>query len=385
MSDLTIEQVTDVERFRSLRESWNALLQKSHDNNPFLTWEWLFTWWQHYGGDKKLRIFVIKKSGEIIGIAPFMQSKYRKGVISVDVMENLCSERCDYSGIILADRGPEPVAILLDCLGKITRDENVIVRISQIPENSAFITMLREQYPSFSKSLFFNERVVSSCPYIDLPATWEECYHMLTKPRRKKLRKAMQSLENHEVEFKKCPCGENLREQLQVLFELHEKRWQARNIGSKFDESETQEFYVDVSEVFHQNNWLVLSFLNIDGQPASVRWGFNYNDTYYSMTAAFDPCYSDYSVGNVHLMKLIEDAIQSGLRKFDFLKGIETHKAYWTSDITDNIQITIAKRGFGGRYQVKLLQSLIKLENITARSLGENYRLLLKKLGSPRN
>ena len=41
----TIEEVNDVEGFRSLKETWNNLLRESSDNNIFLTWEWLFTWW----------------------------------------------------------------------------------------------------------------------------------------------------------------------------------------------------------------------------------------------------------------------------------------------------------------------------------------------------
>ena len=112
MSDLSIEEVNDVEKFRALRETWNKLLRESSDDNIFLTWEWLFMWWQHYGGDKKLRILIIKESGKIIGIAPFMQSKYRKGIISVNVMENICSTKgCDYSGIILTKKKHESIAI----------------------------------------------------------------------------------------------------------------------------------------------------------------------------------------------------------------------------------------------------------------------------------
>ena len=194
MGDLSIEEVTDVKEFRQLRESWNTLLRESCDNNIFLTWEWLYIWWQHYGSDKKLRIFLIKEHDKIIGIAPFMQLKYRKGIISVDVLENMCSMNCDCSGIILTERKHECIAMFLDYLEKTISNRNVILRMWHIPENSDFLTILREQYPSFSKTLFWDEQLISSCPYIVLPATLGEYLSSLSQKRRQNLRRAMKSL-----------------------------------------------------------------------------------------------------------------------------------------------------------------------------------------------
>ncbi len=381
MADLSIEQVTDIEQFCSLREPWNALLQKSHDKNVFLTWEWLFTWWQHYGNGKELRIFVIREADRIIGIAPLMQTKYGQGIINIDVIENLCAVNCDYSGIILTERRHESVAVLLGYLEKLIRDNNVIVRMSHIPEKSSFVSALREQYPAFSKSLSLNERLISSCPYITLPATWEEYFQTLSRNRRGILRRAMRSLQkDHTVEFKKYENNESLQDKLQVLFDFHKERWQKRNISSKFSRPEAREFYVDVSQAFYQSNLLNLSYLNIDGETVSIIWGFNYDGKYYYMTPAFNLSYSDYGVGNVHMMKLIEDAIHIGLSEFDFLKGTEAHKSHWTHCKIDNIQIIMAKRCFWGRYRLKLLEMLIKYEHIRARSLRDNFIQLYKKI-----
>jgi len=381
MVELSIKEVNDIEAFQSLKERWNMLLQQCPDNNVFLTWEWLFTWWRHYGQDKKLRIFLIKESDRVIAIAPFMEWKYRKGIFNIDVIENLCAIECDYSGIILTERRQESVALLLDCLKKITRDSHVVVRMSHIPENSLFLAGLREQYPAFSSSLLLIEQPVSSCPYIDLPANWEEYFHALSRNDRGNLRRSMRSLQKeHAVEVKKYAGGDDLREQLQVLFELHQKRWQERNVISKFARPEARDFYLDVSRVFHQNNWLDLTFLNAGGKPVSAFWGFNYNDTFWNMTQTFDPDYSKYGVGQLHIMKLIEDAIKNGQRKFDFLKGDEAYKSRWTSSATNNFQITMAKSGFWGRYRVKLLRILIKYDNFRARNFRDNLGMFLKKM-----
>ena len=381
--NLSIEEINDVETFRTLKESWNTLLQDCSDNNIFLTWEWLFYWWQHYGNDKKLRILLIKESGKIIGIAPFMENKYREGFISINVLENICSENCDYSGIILTGKKHESIALLLDHLVRITRESNFIVRIYHIPENSTFLTILREQYPSYSDALFLNEKIITYCPYIELPATFEEYYNALNKKKRYNIRRAMRSLEqDHVVEFKNFSESDDLRSQLQVLFDFHQKRWQEKNVISKFTKSEARNFYMDVSRAFIKNNWLYYSILNVDGKTVSAEWGFDYNKVSYYMSGAFDLHYSGYSLGTLHLMKLLENAIQNGQRKFDFLKGDQAYKSHWASNKTANIRITIVRSGLVGRYRAILFQILKKYNNIKGRSFRENISLVYKKLQS---
>jgi hypothetical protein len=43
---LTIERIEDVGRFATMAEEWNALLRDSDADCFFLTWEWLYTWWE---------------------------------------------------------------------------------------------------------------------------------------------------------------------------------------------------------------------------------------------------------------------------------------------------------------------------------------------------
>jgi CelD/BcsL family acetyltransferase involved in cellulose biosynthesis len=378
MGTLLIEEINAIEKFRSLKEPWNALLQKNDDNNVFLTWEWLFTWWQYYCGDKKLRIIIIKKGDRIIGIVPLMEQKYRQGFISVNVLENLCSEECDYSGIILTENKHEALDLLLDYLARVTKDEKLIVRMYHIPVNGAFHTLLREQHTKVSKVLYLDEKPSSYCSYIMLPATLDEYFVTLSQKSRRNLRRAIKTLEkDYKIENKKCADGHDLQDKLNVLFELHRKRWGAE---SKFNKPEAREFYTNISQAFHQNGWLDFSCLNVAEKPVSLLWGFIYDNVFFGMTNAVDTDYSDYSVGNVHWVKSIEDAIRRGVRKYDFLKGDEAYKFHWTDKKTDNVRITIAQNSLRSKFKVKLLQLLMKYSYAKKRSFRENINLLLKKI-----
>src|SRR5690606_22369675 len=44
---------------RTLRAEWNELLQASASDKLFLTWEWLYTWWQHLAGDRTLYVIAL--------------------------------------------------------------------------------------------------------------------------------------------------------------------------------------------------------------------------------------------------------------------------------------------------------------------------------------
>jgi CelD/BcsL family acetyltransferase involved in cellulose biosynthesis len=383
LAELSIEEVNDIETYSSLGERWDALLQKSSDNNIFLTWEWLFIWWRHYGEGKQLRILLIKEQDKIIGIVPMMQWQYKKGPFHINLLENICAEECDYSGAILTERVDESVAILLKYLQKITSDSKTIVRIWHVPERSNFLSVLRKEHPVFIKSLILNERLSSQCPYIDLPTTREEYFQTLGKRTREHIRRRAKYLENDfTVEFKKYTGDEDLQSMLENLFLLHQERWQARNIVSKFQTPQARGFYVEVSEVFHQKGWLNLSFVNINGRIASIEWGFNYDRTYWSMTFSFDIDYSRYSLGRIHSMYLIQDAINNGQRKFDMLKGIEDYKSHYAKNKASNMLITLSHNNLKGKIRVISLNILMKFDNMRVRSIRENLGLLLDKIRS---
>ena len=70
-SRLTVECIDSSWGFTALRPEWNALLRASASDCPFLTWEWLHTWWTHLGGSSRLRIAAVRAGQELVALAPF--------------------------------------------------------------------------------------------------------------------------------------------------------------------------------------------------------------------------------------------------------------------------------------------------------------------------
>src|SRR5690606_12126623 len=68
----TVERVSDAARFGAMRGEWNELLADSRSANPFLTWEWLHTWWKHFGAGPTLHILTVRagEGGRLVAAAP---------------------------------------------------------------------------------------------------------------------------------------------------------------------------------------------------------------------------------------------------------------------------------------------------------------------------
>ena len=49
----------DAERFHQSRAQWNRLVDAMARPSTFCTWEWIHTWWTHFGEPYKLLLLFI--------------------------------------------------------------------------------------------------------------------------------------------------------------------------------------------------------------------------------------------------------------------------------------------------------------------------------------
>ena len=81
-----------------------------------------------------------------------------------------------------------------------------------------------------------------------------------------------------------------------------------------------------VSDWAFEAGILQLSFLTINREKASGYFCFDDGETIYVYNSGFDPKFSMYSPGWVHLSRLIRHSIESGRKTFDFMRGDEEYK-----------------------------------------------------------
>ncbi|MFA5074094.1 MAG: hypothetical protein WC539_09405, partial [Nitrospirota bacterium] len=69
---ITITRISEQE-FVGMRDAWNVVLEQSRTKEIFLSWEWMYNWWNVFRDNQKsLYILVGKNPHErLIGIAPW--------------------------------------------------------------------------------------------------------------------------------------------------------------------------------------------------------------------------------------------------------------------------------------------------------------------------
>ena len=69
-----VKIISKIEDFFALRDEWNAINFDSPKGTIFVSWEWLYTWWETYGNDGSRKLYILtckNRQNELIGIAPF--------------------------------------------------------------------------------------------------------------------------------------------------------------------------------------------------------------------------------------------------------------------------------------------------------------------------
>ena len=69
-----VEVISSNDDFFSLREEWNEINDSSVKGNIFVSWEWMYTWWETYQKQGKRNLYILictNINNELLGIAPF--------------------------------------------------------------------------------------------------------------------------------------------------------------------------------------------------------------------------------------------------------------------------------------------------------------------------
>ena len=332
---LEIHETTSVDKFFDLRNSWNEVLSRSRDDSAFLTWEHIAVSVKHLKKNQALKILYITKGNKIISIAPLSQSIYTfKDLFSYSVIQTLdYGVATDYTGLILTENPIESLRLFLTYLQR--QNNWDYFYINDIPEESILMDLLINNGHALPKIEITQGEI---CPYITIPDSTENFLKGIKGHFKKNLRRSLRNIEKDhgKVELKAyCELG-SLESTMQIFFDLHQKIWVARKKPGAFSSQKNRDMFMDRAKLFAENDWLALNFLTVNDIPVSASYSLKYKQRLCNCLNGFEPEYAAYSVGNLLHMKVIEKCIQNDFKEYDFMKGDEPYKFYWTNKYRRN-------------------------------------------------
>lgn len=330
-----IDRVDTRDGFERLRPEWTRLLHASAADGLFLTWEWLFTWWQHLAGDRRLFILTVRSGGELIAIAPFAQAAPRvASLLPLPSLQFLGTGTVgsDYLDIIVR-RGCEKQAIEL--LEKYLVDQGIVLELAQLhsqrSQAAALAGLLTER--GWSRL----GRPSGVCPFIDLKGhTWDSYLATLGSEHRYNFnRRFKQANRNFNCQFELARTPEECRDALGRLIALHNLRWQGHGGSDAFDSAPVVQFHHAMTRLALDRQWLRLFVLRLDAVPVAALYGFLYQRVFYFYQSGYDPGYRKHSVGLLTMGLAIKSAIEEGAEQFDMLHGDESYKFHWAKEVRE--------------------------------------------------
>ena len=342
------------EELEGFRERWNSLLRANPASSIFQTQEWLASWWQAYGQNRDLFALVFADStGAIVGIAPLYADRTRFLGLSLTTLRMVGAGSGDSDGLdFITAPGHASNCAKAFIAWLVTQKEWHVCALETLPQHSPLAECLaREAQASGMRT----DSTLTPNFIIDLPSTWPQYVSSLDSSFRPLLTRYPRRLQSRfTVKFSRCEDVDNLKTQLQILFELHQMRWTGRGETGAFAGNARRDFYYRMATAFLQRGWLEFWQLELNGETVGAQFCFRYNDTVSLLQEGFHPKYAAEKIGYALKAHFLEEMIRTGARRYDFLGGADPYKSKFGAHQESYLNLFIAGPSKVGRLYLQV-------------------------------
>lgn len=312
-----------------VRAEWSELAQAS--GNPFATVEWSDAWLAGPGKHARLRLFAgLRNDGTVAAIVPLVvvRGRYVRKVrfLGFGVANEL--------GPIAAPNDLELGAQALRlALAETERDWDVFV--GENLQSSEWASRLEAELVARRGNLFVRG------PW----ETWDDYLATKSRSLRKELRQKERRLRERGLQYRTVSSPEELPAALDVLFELHRRRWGA-DAATGFTGQEA--FHRTFAATALARGWLRLRLLELGGRAVAANYSFRVGSREWSYQHGRDPQLEHDSVGLLILGHAIREAFGEGAAEFRLGPGRQEYKLRF-ADGDHGLETVGLARGLRGR------------------------------------
>jgi CelD/BcsL family acetyltransferase involved in cellulose biosynthesis len=332
MSSFKAELVADIRSFQELRADWNGLVENMEHPEIFYLWEWNFRYFHRFrDGDKLFVIVVRDASGMIAGIAPFCIERQTRLFRKVQVVKPIIVDIGDYQNILVhrACHRHGVVAAVFDYLRAASASWDVVdlsELCSRDPTTFHILNVAQLHLDWTVRILFLTAvalRNYGSARVAENRRQVAQVRNRLAELRR----------QGYTVHIG-CSDFERL---WPVFRELHRKAWTT----GTFHERQGRLFFDDLRHDSGMGGRIEFSYIEFDGRPVAMHFGFVDRRKVYFYMPAMDRAFRKQRVGAALLYAMIEHYGKTH-ETFDFLRGLEGYKGWYTDDLDINLRLVIS-------------------------------------------
>lgn len=384
---MTALQVEVHTTFQGCERALEVCRRRSANENPFLTLDWLKLWWAHFGSGRSLHLLLVKEKNATVGFVPLYRiDRSVPGFAEYRFLGHGLSNYLDV--VCLPDHEARVIAAIFAALQD--RPEASLLCLHDINDRfsrswAVLQAGLREHAARGGYASVFK---LYPCPAASLRGTFDE---FLNRQRDRKSRYKLRRSERKLADlgrwtFREVRDRGELPGLLAELERLHGERF-SETVNPLFS-GRLREFMVAALTDLLGSS-LSLSLAEVDGVLVSYLIGLRMGDVFVDYAPGFDPAFASFSLGNVHLMKVIEQKMQEGFRTFDFSKGEAPYKRWWSDHETANYAFRfgfhLSRAGFWyARAANRLTGAIVGMRSRGYNTVAKRWWATMRTAGSAR-
>lgn len=308
-----------------LADEWDALVEKSVTNVPFLRHAYLKLWWETLGGGEwknaQLAIVVARRDGKLTGIAPLFIAPNREGKPALLFIGSI--EITDYLDVIVRQEDlPEFLDGLLAYLERADLPKWEVLDWWNILHESPTLPALAQT--AHQRGWDFVQEQVYRCPHIPLAGDWETYLAGLDKKERHEIRRKLRRVTQggDSVHWYFIDDGADLEKATRTY------------LGLMSQDPDKARFLTSLMRLHMEKTiqwsfkagFLRLAFLEIDGEVCATYMSLDYRNRLWVYNSGIDRRFMELSPGWVLVSYLLQWANTNQRSEVDFMRGDEDYK-----------------------------------------------------------
>lgn len=354
--------ISSLEQLNQFREDWSFILEENQNTNPFIEFDWVYEWWRHLGRESNVEIITVLDNEEIIAFFPFMYDKkgwlYKYSFIGFG--------QANYMNFIGYDHSLGlAIEFVIDDI--ISKRKHVLFNMHGLLNSCATPGTL-EAYLR-KKNISFSTHCVIT-PFINLDKIQMDEYLKKRQRLHRLNRGEKKLLENADMEVLKIGA-----EKMDVIFQLHEKRWKKKHDTSGFTNQKEKNFFRSLTQLHGGPVNIELDGLYIDDKMIAFNYGFRCRERYVSYVLGFDDDFEIFSPGKILEKEKILQCSKKKNSIFDLSIGYEAYKFELNTDVDFTIKMIFSSRTLIAR----TARSVISMKERVIHRIKQNQKIVLYK------
>jgi CelD/BcsL family acetyltransferase involved in cellulose biosynthesis len=352
-----------------LARQWNQLVEQMEFPEVFYTYEWSLAVSRAYRDSITPLLMLAYEEDSLVGVAALATDKTRSDAF---FLAGTTADYCDFVS------SPEFRQKLVQCfLSQLRMLGTSMLVLPNLPADSATArgfarSVNLEAYNLFSQAAF-------QCAQVSL-RTADQRALVAHSLRHKRERRYLKSLAAKvPVVLDHLRSWEEIAAALPSFTKAHIARFSAIGRDSNLDNPQRVVFLAELAKLLAPHGWITLSQLRAGERPIAWQYAFRFARHHCFYQTTFDDSFRDYSPGFCLLVKLVEEACDSGEVDFiDLGLGSEDYKKRLATNIRETLHFTLSKSAVtywkvAARYHAAAaIKTSPRLEHYVRRVLGRD-------------